>query len=357
LEASLVSLVKYEAACRAVADAKSVDEAKDIRDKAEALRIYARQAKNRALEIDAAEIRMRAERRLGEMLRAQKETVGLAAGGKPYQSTGSTLEPVERKPTLADAGIDKKLSSRAQKVAAVPENDFEWLVSRWRVSLEKENERVTTDILKAAAKAERKKEVAENAASEPGCTVDDLQRLISAGKKFGTIYADPPWVYDNQGTRAATSNHYLGLTVEELCALPIRDLAADDAHLHLWTTNGFLFECPKIFEAWGFEFRSSFVWVKSQIGIGNYWRNSHEFLLTAIRGDAKRFSDKTLKSWLECDRGRHSAKPEQVRHMIERASPSPFLELFGRSGVDGWSVWGNQVSPDLLSMHIEEFSE
>jgi N6-adenosine-specific RNA methylase IME4 len=187
--------------------------------------------------------------------------------------------------------------------------------------------------------------------------VDDLQRLISAGKKFGTIYADPPWVYDNQGTRAATSNHYLGLTVEELCALPIRELAADDAHLHLWTTNGFLFECPKIFEAWGFEFRSSFVWVKSQIGIGNYWRNSHEFLLTAIRGDAKRFSDKTLKSWLECDRGRHSAKPEQVRHMIERASPGPFLELFGRSGVDGWSVWGNQVSPDLLSMHIEEFSE
>jgi hypothetical protein len=68
-----------------------------------------------------------------------------------------------------------------------------------------------------------------------GCTVRDLSSLITAGKKFGGIYADPPWLYDNQGTRAATSNHYDGMTVDELCALPIRALAADDAHLHLWT--------------------------------------------------------------------------------------------------------------------------
>jgi N6-adenosine-specific RNA methylase IME4 len=144
------------------------------------------------------------------------------------------------------------------------------------------------------------------------------------------------------------------MTVDELCALPVRDIVADDAHLHLWTTNAFLFECPRIFAAWGFEFRSSFIWVKTQMGIGNYWRNSHEFMLTAIRGDAKRFNDRSLMSWLECDRGLHSAKPEQVRHFIERASPGPYLEMFARSGAPNWTVWGNQIPGNLLDHDMAE---
>jgi N6-adenosine-specific RNA methylase IME4 len=189
--------------------------------------------------------------------------------------------------------------------------------------------------------------------SDGTCTVQDLHGLVVRGRKFGAIYADPPWLYDNQGTRAATSNHYGGMTVDELCELPVRDLAAEDAHLHLWTTNAFLFECPRIFGAWGFEFRSSFVWVKPQMGIGNYWRNSHEILLTAIRGDAKRFNDKSLMSWIECARGAHSAKPEIVRDYIRRASPGPYLEMFGRLQVPGWTVWGNQVRADLLSGQVE----
>lgn len=185
------------------------------------------------------------------------------------------------------------------------------------------------------------------------CTTDDLTALIERGDRFGTIYADPPWVYDNQGTRAATGNHYGGLTVDELCALPVRELAAKDAHLHLWTTNAFLFDCARIFDAWGFEFRSSFVWVKPQMGIGNYWRNSHEFMLTAIRGDAKRFNDRSLKSWLECDRSRHSEKPFVVRDYIRRASPGPYLEMFARTPADGWTCWGNEIERGLLFPHAE----
>lgn len=190
--------------------------------------------------------------------------------------------------------------------------------------------------------------------SDATCTIADLDRLAGNGRKFGTIYADPPWLYDNQGTRASTGNHYDGLTVDQLCALPVADLAADDAHLHLWTTNGFLFDCPRIFDAWGFEFRSSFVWVKGQIGIGNYWRNSHEFLLTAIRGNAKRFNDHSIRSWLECDRGVHSAKPEQVRSFIERSSPGPYLELFGRRSAPNWAVWGNQIERTIFDHDVAE---
>lgn len=181
------------------------------------------------------------------------------------------------------------------------------------------------------------------------CTTADLDALAASGARFGCIYADPPWLYDNQATRAATGKHYLGLTVDELCALPVGTLAAADAHLHLWTTNAFLFECPRIFAAWGFEFRSSFVWAKPQMGIGNYWRNSHEILLTAIRGDAKRFNDHAMMSWMLCDRGAHSAKPEQVRGMLERASPGPYLEMFGRLPATGWTVFGNQIERNLFA--------
>jgi len=176
--------------------------------------------------------------------------------------------------------------------------------------------------------------------------VDSLDELTD--EKFGTIYADPPWLYQNQGTRAAAGNHYSGLTVDEICALPISNLALEDSHLHLWTTNGFLFECPKIFESWGFEFRSSFIWIKPQMGIGNYWRNSHEILLTAIRGNAKRFKDKSLMSWLEHRRTRHSAKPEIIRSMIMKASAGPYLELFARTAVPNWTSWGKEIYEQRL---------
>jgi hypothetical protein len=92
-----VALVRYDAACRAIAEAVSVDEVKDIRDQAVAMAAYARQAKNRDLEADAVEIRLRATRRLDQLRRAQKETVGLnqgaAGGGKKASPRGLLVNP------------------------------------------------------------------------------------------------------------------------------------------------------------------------------------------------------------------------------------------------------------------------
>jgi hypothetical protein len=141
------AVTPYDLACRALAEAKSADEVMEVRSKADALRHYARRAKNKQLEIDAAEIRLRAERRLGAMLREQKETGGLAKGGQPYQATGSVKEPVAI-PTLADVGIDKKLSSQAQRLAALPTDKFEAMVDEWRGRVSKESERVTLKLIK-----------------------------------------------------------------------------------------------------------------------------------------------------------------------------------------------------------------
>jgi hypothetical protein len=113
------SLLRYEAACRALATAKSVDEVQNICSTSEAMRAYARQAKNKQMEVDAAEIRIRAEQRLGEMMREQKETVGLNIGGRP-QKTTSESDVVSGIPSLASIGIDVHLADRARKTAAVP---------------------------------------------------------------------------------------------------------------------------------------------------------------------------------------------------------------------------------------------
>ncbi len=178
---------------------------------------------------------------------------------------------------------------------------------------------------------------------DPCCTVDDLKQLAAGETKYGCIYADPPWNYGNQVTRAATDNHYATMVAEDIAALPVGELAADKCHLHLWTTNGFLREALGLLDSWGFEFKSTFVWVKPQLGIGNYWRCSHELMLLGVKGRLT-FPPSGVKSWIEADRSKHSAKPEQVREFIEKMSPGPRLELFGRKTSPGWTVWGNEVS-------------
>jgi hypothetical protein len=136
------TLVRYDAACRAVAAAATVDDVKEITAQAEAVRAYAKQARNRQLEVDAAEIRIRAERRLGELMAAQGETVGKARGAaEPGTNRGATR--VENKPaSLAEAGIDKNLAHRARTLAAVPNQKFEELLTHKR---QRENRRVVLD--------------------------------------------------------------------------------------------------------------------------------------------------------------------------------------------------------------------
>lgn len=145
------ALARYDAACRAIADAKAVDEVKDIRDKAEAMRAYAKQAKNKQLEIDASEIRFRAERRIGELMAAQRDAGAMSGGGRPSE-TGLKTNPVYAPPTLAEAGIDKNLADRARKYAAVPEHEFESILAERRDRIETENKRVTVNLIEAGVR-------------------------------------------------------------------------------------------------------------------------------------------------------------------------------------------------------------
>lgn len=332
-------LAHFDTARSALALASSVDEIKDIRDKAEAMRAYAKQAgESLEMQNQCAEIKLRAERKAGEMLGEMDRR--RPADGRPEKvlHDATLIEP----PTLGDLGITRSQSSRWQQVASIPEPEFEKYVHR---AVDARRELTTAGALKLAKKAKAAQVVAPPSTT-PEANDTDIIDIYNTDKKFACIYADPAWQYGNQATRAATDNHYPTMPLDDICGLPVEGIAADNAHLHLWTTNAFLFDAKQVMEAWGFTYKSVMVWVKPQMGIGNYWRVSHEFLLLGTRGSCP-YQDRSVMSWLEHERTRHSTKPEAFRTLIERVSPGPRLEMFARITCPGWSSWGNQVGRTL----------
>jgi N6-adenosine-specific RNA methylase IME4 len=170
---------------------------------------------------------------------------------------------------------------------------------------------------------------------------------LSISVRYPVIYADPPWRYENPpigATSRAIENHYPTMTLEEICALPVRELATDDAILYLWATAPKLAECLDVISAWGFNYRTNMVWDKEKIGMGYHVRNQHELLLICTRGQIPPPAPGTQPSSVYREaRGEHSAKPAFFAEMIERNYPGlPKIELFCRSPRDGWAVWGNQ---------------
>lgn len=319
-------LILLSRARQAIGEARTLDDLRGIRDKAEAIRSYAK-SRGQCFEIqqEAAEIKLRTERRMGEMLVNMN-----VHAGRPVGNCNAKLQ-------LPDLGVERMQSHRWQRIASLAEPEFERYIADTKTSGRELTTAGAVSLAKVAKNQNRN--VAIGLRTQP---VIRLNELVESGQKFGCIYADPPWQYGNQGTRAATDNHYPTMTPQAIAALPIESLAADDAHLHLWTTNAFLFECERIIAAWGFTYKSCFVWVKTQMGIGNYWRVSHEFLLLGVRGRCT-FLDRGQKSWMELPRAGHSIKPAEIRTAIEKVSPSPRLELFGRQVTSGWTVWGNEI--------------
>lgn len=345
------NLIRYEAARAALAEARTVDEVKDIHDRAEAMRAYGRMAKDVQLEIDAAEIRLRAERRLGILIDQQKATVGLNRGGRPAEKTGANEEPVSV-PTLADAGIDKKLSSRSQKVAKLGEDEFETALGELRERMTQQAGRVSLDIVREKEKIQRR--AAHQEAVREGGTVDDLRALAASGFRAGCILADPPWhfaTYSAKGEGRSASQHYTTNALDEIKALPVADLAAPDCVLLIWILDW----CPawalEVISAWGFEHKTTaFTWVKQNkscsgyfMGQGYWTRANPEQCWLATRGSPQRlYAD--VQQLLLAPVSEHSEKPFDVHLRAERLVSGPYLELYGRKQRPGWKVWGNEIS-------------
>lgn len=331
---SVSALLPADKAGAQLATMTNIHDVREVRDKAEAVVAYckARGRKHREQNA-AAHVKILAECRLGELLDGMDKATGAARTGWKTGSHDVT--------SLADLGIGKMQSSRWQQMAKVP---AEVRNAHIEHILASPNAELTS---KGVWRLGAPGIVPDGIEDHGTYPTTDLQALIDQDRTFGTVYADPPWQYGNQGTRSATDTQYATMKLDDICALPVSDLAAQRSHLHLWTTNAFLFDARKVLEAWGFEYKSCFVWVKPQLGIGNYWRVSHEFMLLGVRGGL-RFADKGQTSWMQHDRLKHSQKPYAVRSLIEKTSPPPRIELFGRVLIEGWTVWGNEVDGNVL---------
>jgi N6-adenosine-specific RNA methylase IME4 len=165
--------------------------------------------------------------------------------------------------------------------------------------------------------------------------------------KFRVIYADPPWEYGDQLTEdyGPTQFHYPAKPLAELCDMPVQDLAEDNAVLFLWVTSPLLEQAFPVISAWGFEYKTSFVWDKVKHNMGHYNSVRHEFLLVATRGSCTPDVAKLYDSVVTIERTGYSRKPPEFRQMIEALYPhGKRLELFARETVPTWQPWGNDAA-------------
>lgn len=177
--------------------------------------------------------------------------------------------------------------------------------------------------------------------------------------KYELIYADPPWAYRDSadaGKRGAV-HKYPTLSLPELKALPVRDLAADNCLLAMWWVPPQPRDALELVDAWGFRLvnMKGFTWHKttknglSHFGMGHWTRANTEDVLFAVRGRPKRVNA-GVRQFVDAPIGRHSAKPNEVRLRLERlmGGDVPRIELFAREAPAGWDVWGNEVDSDLV---------
>jgi N6-adenosine-specific RNA methylase IME4 len=328
----------YDTACRALAAAVRVDEVKSVLDASAAIKAYARQAKNRELEANAVVLRERGERCLGEML-IQAKKVGQIAEGRP--PNGSENAPFPRV-TLAEADIDKKLSARAQKKASISATAHEAMLAKMREEIL--SGRRSFDTLKVATTSEKQ----ERRALRESQLADQqaASNLALPQKRYGVILADPEWRFEpwsrETGLDRAADNHYPTSVIETIAARPVRDIAAKDCALFLWATVPMLPHALSVMAAWGFDYRSHFIWGKDRSGTGYWNRNRHELLLLGISGKvpAPAMGDQ-WQSLLNEPVGEHSEKPERFYGLVESYFPTlPKIELNARRARPGWDAWG-----------------
>jgi len=184
-----------------------------------------------------------------------------------------------------------------------------------------------------------------------------IDLLASArGRSFGTILADPPWQFQNRTGKVAPEhkrlNRYGTMALQDICDLPVGDIAADPSHLYLWVPNALLPDGLKVMEAWGFRYVSNIIWEKVRKdggpdgrGVGFYFRNVTEVLLFGVRGkDARTLAPgRSQVNIIRSRKREHSRKPDEQYKIIEECSWGPRIELFSRGTRKGWSVWGNQA--------------
>jgi N6-adenosine-specific RNA methylase IME4 len=271
--------------------------------------------------------------------------------GQPPKAEKNCAAPEQfSRVTLEEAGIDRKLSARAQKKAGIATKTFDAMVARMRDDIV--TGRRAADILQSA-----KADVQKEARRELQRVLSDKTATLPGGRKMPVIYADPATKFcAGIGNRSA-ENHYRTMSIDELCALPVAERCLPDCQAFVWSTVPQLANTiTRILPAWGgFEYSSHCMWDKTsqdherEFGPGFVFRNQHEVLIYATRGRPP--GPKVAPPSIYRERKReHSRKPDYFRQMIiDMTGGLPVLELFARVDAEHplprrFEGWGNEAA-------------
>jgi len=158
-------------------------------------------------------------------------------------------------------------------------------------------------------------------------------------RKYQTLVVDPPWQFHRQSNSVRPP--YGLLDLETIKGFSISKMVAENSHLYLWVPNAMVGEGYEVMKAWGFEYKTMLVWVKHQMGVGNYYRNSTEPILFGVKGRLPPLR-RNARTWFFADRREHSRKPDEFYRIVETMSPGPRIDVFSRERRPGWDQFGNQ---------------
>lgn len=270
----------------------------------------------------------------------------MTAGANQYTESPMVILPQGKKGTSRDilgkmAGVSGSTYERAVKVLNEAPQEIVDATRRGEMSINQAYQTVRRE----EKKQEVQKRIEEHAKVQTGAI--DLQKT---DRKYNIIYADPPWRYWESGNKNQAL-HYTTMSIDEICDLPVKDIADENCVLFLWVTYPILQEAFKVIEAWGFTYSTcAFVWVKKNkqkdtpfVGCGAWTRANSELCLLATKGNIMRL-DASISQVVESPIEEHSKKPDVVRELITKlVGELPRVELFCRNPADGWDVWGNEA--------------
>ena len=261
----------------------------------------------------------------------QRQSMGAGAKGRQKSDNLSEVDTLQQVADLV--GVSRDTYSRGKKIQGQADDATKTKLRDGATTINREYQKIR--------QGERRKQKVEQLSSpEP----------VNSGRfaPVPLILADPPWRYEFAETDSRRiENHYPTMSLEEICALPVGDIATPDALLFMWATSPKVWEACSVIDAWGFTYRTSMVWVKDRIGMGYWARQRHELILVASRGSPPAPEPSARPdSVIEAPRREHSRKPDALYEILEAMYPEwdgRRVELFARRPRPGWLPWGNEA--------------
>lgn len=332
--ATRAELLDVERARAYLSKCRDTDEVKECRDKVKAIALYLRSRKaGIGSQNDAAEIVLRAERRLGEL----SKELPKSSGGRPPK-TLPTVRRVSKEGELKTSlGVRAHEAHRWEKLADIAPDKFDAAIAKIRA----DGEKISRNAVHQAAL------VRDTKREEIKATLEDVaaKQVKATAGVYDVIVLDPPWPMEKieRDVRPNQSEFdYPTMSEADLAALKVP--CAADCHVWVWTTHKFLPMALRLLDAWALKYVCTFVWHKpggfQPIGLPQY---NCEFALYARRGSPAFLDTKAFPTCFEAPRGKHSEKPEAFYDLLRRVTAGRRLDMFNRRPIDGFDRWGNEA--------------